>query len=545
MVDEGRAAAPGTAMAEIAAIEARRAVMDRRDGGAGARDANERDAGADDTNKRDTNEHDAGAEALPSGPGSDGRAGPALGTALTGAGSAGGQAADADSRDDADAHDDNGMSEGSAREAARLEASHELSHAWARAVVDITFEVLGTKLRIDTEHVIDLDRAGPMHTVHGRIGRSAFAFELPQALFAAIAAQLPDPVDLDKLSEADAALLIEHMLTGPLERIEGEIGETISIDEVERGPIFTELEPIIAAVWIGDKRHSLRAVFGDPLHMRILTEWLRPFVMADEFDAGTQTRVEIGPIVLDAADLGQLEPGDALAIGTEPGKNLIGRLVRATGRMVPIAIDTAQVIVSGTAREPGDPLLPPLGADEVALGVGIGTVRMTPTHLKRATSGNRFIMERNPNNRCALYLGDEAVAQGELTLIDGQLAVEVRMLSQGTLPPHVVAAIERREARDWADMDAAGGANGVDASSGAGMDDRWDEDWAALEDASEGGAFDDPEEIAAIDRAALPTAPRDASAYGGAPDGAAMPGADGMPETGAMPGGGAGARGRR
>ena len=377
--------------------------------------------------------------------------------------------------------------------AQRLDASHELSRTWARSVVDITFPVAGRDVRLDTEHRLGSDRPDDLLTVHGRIGRSAFAFELTRPLFSALTGPLPDPVDIEALSGEDAALLVEHMLTDALAGVEGEIGEQVVIEEVEREPLVTELEPIIGALWIGKERHILRAVFGDPLHMRILTEWLRPMTMADEFDAGALTRVEIGPIVLEGEDLDGLEVGDALAIGTEPGKNLIGRLVRPTGRTVPVAIDTSQVIVSGPLLDVEQSLAVLSHPDEVSLGVEIGTVRMTPTHLRRAGAGNRFIMERNPDNTCALWLDDEVVARGELTLIDGQLAVEVRSLGDAPLP----AKSESRTAI------------AAKPSSSRRKPEPEPEPEPVL-DASEGGAFDDQEEADAIENAPLPTATREA-----------------------------------
>lgn len=386
--------------------------------------------------------------------------------------------------------------DGATRAAARLDASHELSHAWARSVVDITFVIGSRDVRIDTEYRMEPDRSNAIHTVHGRIGSGAFAFELTQPLFDALAADLPDAVDFDTLSGQDAALLMEHMLTGAMERVEKEIGEPITIDEVEHGPIVTELEPIIAAVSLDKSRHTVRAVFGDPLHMRILTEWLRAFSAGDEFDAGPETRVEIGPIILDGDSYDNLEPGDALVIGTEPGKNLIGRLVRPTGRTVPVAIDTSQVIASGPARQPGwtDETL---GPDDVSLGVEIGTVRMTPTNLRRIDAGARFMMERNRDNVCALWLDEEVVARGELTLIEGQLGVEVRSLGDGPMPPKPrpvpVSTTRSRPRIEQAPPSI---------SSEPIETEVFDPDPDAT-------AFDDEEEAEAIENASLPVAPRE------------------------------------
>ena len=316
--------------------------------------------------------------------------------------------------------------------AARLEASHELSQAWANAVVDLTFEVGERRVRIDTAR--EVDGQGDRWTVRGRIGkakRSRFAFEIGRPLFEALLADLPDAVELDDLAPGDAALVLEHALGKGLARVEREIGEAIEIEAVEAEPLVTELEPIIAAIWIDRMRRTVRAVFRDPLHMRILTEWLRPSRMDDEFAAGESARVEVGPIELPLDDLDDLEVGDAITIGTELGKNLVGRLVRGTGRTLPVTIDTGEVTVLGPVRE-ARPL--PEHADPAPLGVEIGTVRLTPNHLARAKEGGRFIMERNADNRCALRLGEEVVARGELTLIDGKLGVEILSLGDAPLP---------------------------------------------------------------------------------------------------------------
>ena len=316
-------------------------------------------------------------------------------------------------------------------QAARLEASHELAQTWAHAVVDVSFALGERRVRIDTARESERERSAELWTVRGRIGGGGFAFEATRELLEAMLADLPDAVDLDALSPADAALVLEHVLSDALTAVERELGEPIEIEGVEADPLVTELEPILATVWMDRRRVSVRAVFTDPLHMRILTEWLRPMVMRDEFAAGEETRVEVGPIELSLDEFDMLEAGDAIAIGTEPGQNLVGRLVRATGRTVPVTIDTAQVIVDGPMQEaaPHD-----ADADPIALGVAIGTVRMAPSHLVRARKGGRFIMERNADNACALMHGGDVMARGELTLIDGQLGVEIAVMGDGPMP---------------------------------------------------------------------------------------------------------------
>ena len=335
--------------------------------------------------------------------------------------------ADAPPGPEPDGADDVAVSAG-----ARLEASHELSQAWANAVVDLTFAVGERRVRIDTAR--EIDGHADRWTVHGRIGRrggSRVAIELGRPLFDALLADLPDALDLDEMEPSDAALVFEHVLGAALSRIEAEIGEPIEFESVEAGPLVTELEPIIAAVWIDRMCRTVRVVFDDPMHMRILTEWLRPLRMDDEFGAGDVARVEVGPIELSLDELDDLEVGDAITIGTELGKNLVGVLVRGTGRTLPVTIDTGEVTVLGPVREPRRL---PEHLDPAPLGVEIGTVRLTPNHLARAKEGGRFIMERNADNRCALRLGDGVVARGELTLIDGQLGVEILSLGAAALP---------------------------------------------------------------------------------------------------------------
>ena len=313
----------------------------------------------------------------------------------------------------------------------RLEASHELASRWSRSVVDISFPLGERRVRLDTE--VQAERgADEIYTVHGRIGEGTFAFELTRPLFDALMAELSGDADPGQLEPRDAGLMIEHVLSEALDALEAELGEKAQIVEMVPGPLVTELEPLAVAVWVDKLRRVIRVVVGDGVHMRILGEWLAPLEMGEEFDAGPETRVEVGPVVIGLDDLDALEPGDALAIGTEPGKNLDGRLVRPTGRVLPVTIDTAQVVVAGEAST-----LPegPRGDGTVALGAQIGTVRLTPTHLKRAKPGGRFIMERNADNACALYDGHDVVARGELTLIDGQLGIEVTSLGAGPAKP--------------------------------------------------------------------------------------------------------------
>lgn len=315
-------------------------------------------------------------------------------------------------------------------QADRIAASHDLARAWARSVIDLSFEAAGRNVRIDTESEAP-ESSDELVTVHGTVGRGEFAVEMQRPLLAALTAGLPDVPELADLASDDAALVIEHALTPGIEAAEADLGETIRVEGVEDGPMITELQPFPIAVWADKRRHHARAVVGSALHMRILIEWLSDRDMGDEFDAGKETRVEIGPIVLGKDDWAAIEPGDALSIGTEPGVNLKGRLVRPTGRTLPVEIDTSQVIATGTLRDAAPETLAP---DEVALGVEIGTVRLTPTNLVRAKPGVRFIMERNRANACALWLGGAVVARGALTLIDGQLGVEVHALGHGDAP---------------------------------------------------------------------------------------------------------------
>ena len=315
-------------------------------------------------------------------------------------------------------------------EAARLEASHELARAWSRSVVDVEFPLGERIVRLDT--ATEAERGSDeIYTVHGRIGEGEFAFELTRPLFDALVAELPGDADPTVLEPRDAAMVLEHALTDALDALEKEMGEPAQIVELVPGPLVTELEPLAVVVWLDKQRRAVRATVGHSAHMRILLEWLGPMEMGAEFDAGPETRVEVGPLVIGLDDLDALEPGDALAIGTEPGKNLKGRLVRPTGRVIPVTIDTAQVVVAG---EPGDLPEGPRGDGSVALGACIGTVKLSPAHLKRAKSGGRFLMERNADNACALYNGHEVVARGELTLIDGQLGIEVKSLGDGPAP---------------------------------------------------------------------------------------------------------------
>ena len=363
--------------------------------------------------------------------------------------------------------------------AERIEASHALARAWERAVVDLAFSAGGRPVRIDTERTDAVRRAdaagradatasegsrgegeddADLVTVHGRVGEGLFAVELPANLLAALVGGLPDAPDPLALAPADAALVLEHALTAGIERAEADLGEPIQIEGLEDGPLVSELQPFVLAVWAEKRRHLARAVVGDALHMRILSEWLGDRAMDDEFDAGPVTRVEIGPITLNPDDWDQIEPGDALAIGTEPGVNLKGRLVRPTGRALPVEIDTSHVIAAGPLleRAAGAP------GGEMQLGVAIGTVRLTPTHLARAATGARFIMERNANNECALMESERVVARGALTLIDGQLGVEVRALGAGDAPSDPDAAPRPIAGAIRADRPGEGEGDGAD-----------------------------------------------------------------------------------
>ena len=342
-------------------------------------------------------------------------------------------------------------------QARRLAASHDLARAWARSVVDLSFEAAGRPVRIDTEADMPGPDGDPV-IVHGTVGEGTFAVELQRPLLAALLAGLPDAPDPRDLAPVDAALVLEHALTAGIEAAEADLGETIRVEGVEDGPMVTELQPFPVAVWAEKRRHVARAVVGSALHMRILIEWLSDRDMGDEFEAGQATRVEIGPIVLPAGDWAGIEPGDALSIGTEPGVNLKGRLVRPTGRTLPVEIDTSHVIAAGPLREPESA---PAPAGEVALGVAIGTVRLTPTHLARARAGARFIMERNAANACALMVGEAVVARGALTLIDDQLGVEVHALGDGAVlgdeaapdsgPRPIAGIVEKGGSDDMAD----------------------------------------------------------------------------------------------
>ena len=353
--------------------------------------------------------------------------------------------------------------------AGRLEASHVLAGAWRDAVIDVTFPIGELRARIDTAREMEPVRPDEVWTVHGRMGRGTFAFELPRGVFEAIAVELPDEVDLESLSERDAALVIEHLMSAALDALEKEVGEPVEIESVEPGPLVSELEPIVASLWVERQRRTVRAVLGDPMHMLILTEWMRQHAMADEFAAGEATRVEVGPIELPLDDLDAIDAGDAIAIGTEPGKKLRGRLVRPTGRTVPVTIDTSQVIVEGPMREaePSDP-----DADPAALGVAIGTVRLLPSHLVRAQKGGRFIMERNADNACALMLGGEVLARGELTLIEGQLGVEVLSMGDGPASRKPSAGSGRPVADPAPSLETPSADPGTDPGA---EEDEWDE----------------------------------------------------------------------
>ena len=315
-------------------------------------------------------------------------------------------------------------------EAERLELSHDLAQTWSRSVVDIEFDIGDRRVRLDTETQVERG-SDEIYTVHGRIGDGTFAFELTRPIFDALVAELPGAPEPTALDPADAALVVEHVMSDALDALEREVGDKVRITEVSAGPLITELEPLAVAVWIEKQRRAVRATISHPTHMRILREWLSPMEMSDEFEAGPETRVEVGPVVIGLDDLDALEPGDALAIGTEPGKNLNGRLVRPTGRTIPVTIDTSQVVVAG---EPSELPNGPSDDGTVALGAQIGTVRLTPTNLKRAQIGGRFIMERNADNACVLYDGQEIVARGELTLIGGQLGIEILSLGSDPAP---------------------------------------------------------------------------------------------------------------
>ncbi len=298
-----------------------------------------------------------------------------------------------------------------------------LHSAWPYLVTDLSFQFGTLSASADpVDHAPVITQDGEWVCVEGSSSVGEFYVYLPLDAAEILLQAANEDLNTSSLNQADAALVLEHVFTHTMHQLENVLGADLKLDQFSTPafPLPTEL--------LGFEFQINGQVFEGALHVRgKLHEWFE-YVVAqranpDEKKLEARMIVHLGPVVLPSAGAYMARAGETIDCGVEPSAVIHGVLLRADKYYWPIYIEDNTVEIAGPLTGPVQ--FPENADDYVYVTFGLGEVSLTAFVRSQLDVGSRIEIERIPNNGAHVYYQTKPFAQGHLSILGQNLAVQL------------------------------------------------------------------------------------------------------------------------
>ena len=246
-----------------------------------------------------------------------------------------------------------------AAESPRLESTARLRESrlsiWRNCLLSLPF-VIGNQRFLAATSAVSTPFSGDSVLVGLKLsnGHQAFNLVVPEAFLEDVISANSAGISMHVTEDDDLILVIEQVISEPLEQIANLLGAYCEITGIERdlapkaandGFQFDVTDP-------SGVLHRCAVLFDDRLEARII-ERIEPVSSPHEKTVADHLDVRIGPIILSRQDIARLSTGQILDCGVQPTDQIRGLLLRSDDQFWPGFIDDSGIQISGN-RQPMD-----------------------------------------------------------------------------------------------------------------------------------------------------------------------------------------------
>jgi hypothetical protein len=251
----------------------------------------------------------------------------------------------------------------------------------------------------------------------GRCGTGAFSLSLPLKLVQTLLTGVPGGIDVAGLDPEDAALVAEHVLTRPIEMLEGLLGAPVILQRLEPRAAGQDMAAI----------HLIAKVQAGEFPIGLTIEDAAAFAAMSAAIARLDARgpgvvpgmpIGLGPIRISRADMAAIQPGDQLLLNGATPETLTGILFLDDTLGWPIRIVDGAVEATGPLGPAADAMEAlRSGMASLFLRVGV-SAGQSPMQL-----ADRVPMQRLEDSQMLVSSGTRILGQGALVSLPEGLAV--------------------------------------------------------------------------------------------------------------------------
>lgn len=259
-----------------------------------------------------------------------------------------------------------------------------------------------------------LDASADPYDIVGTCGGHAFQLGMPAHLLDALLSRAPEPMTAASLSAEDGALMLEHILTEPLARLEAVLKASITFLHIARRTSPPAMDAIPLSLEAQGQRFALDLSL-DHLALRDQLEAEIARLDIDGPGAVPGMAVAVGPVYLAAEDIPGLAAGDHLLLDGATAAALRGAVFLDETLYWPVELSGGGLTVLGALKGvPNDLRIAP-----VFLHVG------TTAEASTMDRGVRLGLRTPEDNCLALRIGNRTIGIGNLTERPEGIAIHV------------------------------------------------------------------------------------------------------------------------
>jgi hypothetical protein len=292
-----------------------------------------------------------------------------------------------------------------------------VSQGWAHVYPDWSFAIGQQTIDIEPVPAVGHGWSGDCLHCIGTLAGEPFVLVMEPALASALARSADAAARFPPASPRDAGLVLDHLLTPLIERIERAAGGELVLDSVEVAPPPPSYALLPARVRIGEAT-SMAGFAGGAALMARMGRMVAASARPAESAIADRLAVAIGPIAIAAGRTAELIAGDLIDCGVDPAGDVRGLLCRSDGSFWPILIEGDQVVVCGPVQSPAAIAT----AKELLATLEIGSVELRARQRISLEAGDRIPFARAAANSARMRLAHGGEVAGGLELIDGVLA---------------------------------------------------------------------------------------------------------------------------
>lgn len=298
-----------------------------------------------------------------------------------------------------------------------------LSSSWGGLIADLGVQLGDFYTIIDTlENPPGIPLNGNWVQIVGRSELGGFTVYMASEVTAVFLQLTDQELDISKLEGGDAALILEHLFTNQLTRLEAILGTNLAIESISDvdAPVTEKLLGFEFELNGKFQKAALSLTGG---LYTLVESVVAPLSFPEEKKLDTRMIVHLGPVVVPARQAYLARIGEMINCGVEPSDVIKGVLMRSDNRYWPIHIEDEKIEIVGDLAEPVDFSKQDPNQENIFVTFGLGEVELSAYVRNTIGIGTTINTTRLPNNGANIYYQARPFGKGHLSILGENLAV--------------------------------------------------------------------------------------------------------------------------